>query len=151
MRMACLALGMCPNTVRKYADAGLIKCIRNAAGQRLLDVDSFSREASEPSTICYCRVSSAKQRDDLARQVVYMREQFPKAEIIKDIASGLNFKRKGLISLLDRVARGDKLTVVVAHKNRLARFGVEFIEHFIQKNGGGLMVLDKTEHRLTNS
>jgi len=146
MRKACLALGLSPNTVRKYADKGIINSIRNAANQRLIDVDSFIRKSSKSSVICYCRVSSNKQRDDLARQVVYMREQFPNAEIIKDIGSGLNFKRKGLISLLDRLAQGDKLTVVVAHKDRLARFGVELLRYFINKNGGELMVLDQTTH-----
>ena len=146
LRMACQALGMCPNTVRKYADAGLIKHVRNPAGQRLFDVDSFVKDALPPATICYCRVSSPKQKDDLARQVVYMRQRFHDAEIVKDIGSGLNFKRKGLLSLLDRLARGAKLTVVVAHKDRLARFGVELIAHMLEQNGGELLVLDRAEH-----
>jgi len=90
--------------VRKYADAGLIKHVRNPAGQRLFDVESFVKDALPPATICYFRVSSPKQKDDLARQVVYMRQRFPDAEIVKDIGSGLNFKRKGLLSLLDRLA-----------------------------------------------
>jgi predicted site-specific integrase-resolvase len=146
LRMACQSLGMCPNTVRKYADAGLIKHVRNPAGQRLFDVESFVKDALPPATICYCRVSSPKQKDDLARQVVYMRQRFPDAEIVKDIGSGLNFKRKGLLSLLDRLARGAKLTVVVAHKDRLARFGVELIAHMLEQNGGELLVLDRAEH-----
>jgi len=146
LRMACQILGMCPNTIRKYADAGLIKHVRNAAGQRLLDVDSFAKEGLPPATVCYCRVSSSKQKDDLARQIVYMRQRFPEAEIVKDVGSGLNFKRKGLLSLLDRLARGTKLTVVVAHKDRLARFGAEIIAHMLEQNGGELVVLDRTEH-----
>lgn len=145
LRMACQMLGMCPNTVRKYADAGLIKHVRNAAGQRLLDVDSFVKDGLPPATICYCRVSSPKQKDDLARQIVYMRQKFPDAEIVKDIGSGLNFKRKGLRSILDRLARGAKLTVVVAHKDRLARFGSELFEYLLQHNGGELVVLDQAE------
>jgi predicted site-specific integrase-resolvase len=74
-----------------------------------------------------------------------MREKFPQAEIIQDIGSGLNFKRKGLNSILGRLLRKDKLTVVVAHKDRLARFGTEIIEFLISENGGELMVLDKNE------
>jgi predicted site-specific integrase-resolvase len=72
-----------------------------------------------------------------------MREKFPQAEIIKDIGSGLNFKRKGLRSVLDRLSQGTKLTIVVAHKDRLARFGFELIEYLVNKNGGEILVLDK--------
>ncbi|MDB9444831.1 IS607 family transposase, partial [Anabaena sp. CS-542/02] len=42
-----------------------------------------------------------------------MQSLYPDAEIIKDIGSGINFKRKGLQALLDRLMRGDKLTLVV--------------------------------------
>jgi predicted site-specific integrase-resolvase len=131
--------------LRSYANKGKIVTIRNAANQRLYDVESFVGERSEPATICYCRVSSGKQKDDLARQVVYMREQFPNAEIIKDIGSGLNFKRKGIKTLLDRLLRGDKLTLVVAHRDRLARFGFELFEYMVDENGGEILVLDRTE------
>ncbi|GEM_PF-2906048 len=76
-------------------------------------------------------VSSVKQRDDLARQVQFMLEPYPAAEIVQDIGSGLNFKRKGLRSVLVRIMRGDseagrdsvlQLTVVVACRDRLCRF-----------------------------
>lgn len=96
--------------------------------------------------VCYCRVSSAKQKDDLARQVAFMRGQFPDAEILTDVGSGINFKRKNLCSLLERTMRGDKLTVMVAHKDRLARFGFELIEFIIKQAGGEIMVLDRTEY-----
>ncbi|CAN2040547.1 putative resolvase [Candidatus Magnetomoraceae bacterium gMMP-15] len=56
---------------------------------------------------------------------------------------GLNFKRKGLITLLDRCYNGVVGTVVVAHRDRLARFGFDIFKHAIESNGGKLMVLDK--------
>ncbi len=83
-----------------------------------------------------------------------MRAKYPKAEIVKDIGSGLNYKRKGLKSLLGRAMRGDQLEVVVAHRDRLARFGFELIEWIIQQNGGRVVVLKQTnlspEQELTN-
>ena len=97
------------------------------------------------NVVCYCRVSSQKQKDDLARQVVWMREQYPNAEIIKDIGSGLNFKRKGLRAILQRLLQGDKFTLIVAHRDRLCRFGFDLIEYLFEQNGGEIMVLDKTE------
>lgn len=144
LRIAKERLGLCGNTLRKYADNNQIKTIRSPAGHRLFDCDSFCKETVAASVICYCRVSSAKQRDDLTRQVAYMREQFPHAEIIKDIGSGLNFKRKGLKALLQRLLQGDKLTVVVAHRDRLARFGFELIEYLVKERGGEVMVLDQS-------
>ena len=45
--------------------------------------------------ICYCRVSSENQKDDLERQVKYMKEKYPDYLIIKDVGSGINFNRKG--------------------------------------------------------
>jgi predicted site-specific integrase-resolvase len=73
-----------------------------------------------------------------------MQERYPNAEIIKDIGSGLNFKRKGLRALLERLLRGDKLKIVVAHRDRLARFGFDLIKFLVEKNGGELLVLDPT-------
>ena len=147
LRKAVEFLGLHPNTLRKYADEGKIKSIKNSAGQRLYDVESYTRSDSVGvAVICYCRVSSSKQRDDLDRQVVYMQSLYPTAEIIRDIGSGINFKRKGMQSLLERLMRGDKFTLVVACRDRLARFGFELFQFMVEQNGGEILVLDKTVH-----
>jgi predicted site-specific integrase-resolvase len=145
LRKAVEFLGLSPNTLRKYADEGKIKSIKNAAGQRLYDVESYIRgDSARTATVCYCRVSSSKQRDDLDRQVACMQSLYPGAEIIRDVGSGLNFKRKGLRSLLDRLMRGDKLTLIVACRDRLARFGFELIQYMVEQNGGNIVVFDQT-------
>ncbi|WP_339382056.1 IS607 family transposase [Aetokthonos hydrillicola] len=145
LRKAVEFLGLHPNTLRKYADEGKIKSIKNAAGQRLYAVESYTRgDSARVTTICYCRVSSSKQRDDLDRQVAYMQSLYPQAEIIRDIGSGINFKRKGLQSLLDKLMRGDKFTLIVACRDRLALFGFELIQYLVEQNGGQIVVLDKT-------
>ncbi len=83
-----------------------------------------------------------------------MQSRYPEAEVIKDIGSGLNYKRKGFKSLLGRAMRGDKLEIVVAHKDLLARFGFELIEWVIQQIVGKIVVLKQTnlspEQELTN-
>jgi predicted site-specific integrase-resolvase len=146
LRKAVEFLGLHPHTLRKYADEGKIKSIKNEAGQRLYDVESYQRNAARSAVVCYCRVSSTKQRDDLARQVEFMRQQYPDAEIIKDTGESLNFKRKGLQALLVRLMRGDKLTLVVACRDRLCRFGFELFEYMVEQNGGEIVVLDRKVH-----
>jgi predicted site-specific integrase-resolvase len=145
LRKAMEYYGQCDKTIRKYAENGNIKAKRLHSGRWLFDIDSYEKP-SKQSTICYCRVSSIKQRDDLVRQVVFMREQFHNAEIIQDIGSGLNYKRKGLNSILERLLQREKLTIVVAYKDRLARFGTELIEFLIKQNGGELLVLNQLVH-----
>ncbi|BDA69286.1 hypothetical protein CAL7716_034520 [Calothrix sp. PCC 7716] len=61
-----------------------------------------------------------------------------------DIGSGLNFKRKKFILLMERVAKGEITNIVVAHKDRLARFGFDFIEWFCNLNGCRIIVLNNT-------
>lgn len=99
-RKAAEALGVHPNTLRRWANAGKIGYIKTDSGQRRYDVDSYVGHAAPLAGVCYCRVSSYKQKDDLERQVAFMRERYPDSEIIRDIGSGLNFKRKGLRALL---------------------------------------------------
>jgi len=137
-------LGLHPNTLRCYADNGTIESFRTKSGQRRYNVVAILGLQKPSVTICYCRVSSPKQRDDLERQVGFMQSKYKSAEVVKDIGSSLNYKRKGLKSLLGRAMRGDKLELVVAHKDRLARFGFELIEWVIQQNGGRIVVLNQT-------
>ena len=145
-RKAAEQLGLHPNTLRSYADQGKIPHYRNAAGQRLYDVDAYLRGSVPAETVCYCRVSSTKQKDDLQRQVDFMRGRYPDARIVTDVGGGLNFKRKGLVALLERLHRGDKLRIVVAHRDRLARFGFDLIRWMAEQNGGEVVVLGNTDY-----
>lgn len=142
-RKAAEILGLHPNTLRKYADNGTIHTIRTPSGQRRYDIDGFlGRRDGFSEAIGYCRVSGHKQKDDLARQRAYLEERRPDARIVSDVGSGLNFKRKGLNAILDRAMRGDRIEVVVAHRDRLARFGYDLIERIITRSGGRIVVLD---------
>jgi len=140
-KKASKILGTHPNTLRKWADEGKIKHIRTPSNRRMYDVESFIN-GSGKKRFCYCRVSSTKQKDDLGRQVEFMRQRYPQHSIIEDVGSGLNFKRKGLLTLLDSVCGREVEEVVVAHRDRLSRFGFELIKWLIEKNGGKLLVLN---------
>ena len=144
-RIACKQLGICANTLRKLANNDKIPHYITDHGQRRYDVDSYLGLKKEVVTVCYCRVSSYKQKDDLMRQVAYMASKYPKAEIVKDIGSGLNYKRKGLKTLLGRAIRGEPIELVVAYRDRLARFGVELITQVIESSGGSVVVLKQID------
>ena len=144
-KKACEKLGVHPNTLRKWADNGQIKYIRTPAKQRLYDVNDFLSKSIGRNKIVYCRVSSRNRKDDLQSQTKYMREQFPRHECIEDIGSGLNFKRKGFRTLLERIMCGNVEEVVVAYKDRLCRFGFELLEQVANKHNTKLVVLNKIE------
>lgn len=99
-------------------------------------------------TIVYCRVSSAQQKEDLASQVLAM-QSFCLAsgvavdEWVKEVGGGMNFRRKQFISLVDRIQRGEISKILVAHKDRLMRFGFELFEHIAVENGCEIVVLNQ--------
>lgn len=99
--------------------------------------------------IGYCRVSSQKQKDDLERQVenvrTYLIARGYSFEIITDIGSGINYNKKGLHTLLDKVMQGGVEKVVVLYKDRLLRFGYELLEYICEKYGTEIEVIDNTE------
>ena len=139
-------LGISIDRLRRLAENGTISTIRTPGGQRRYDVQGYLDEQSgtDITTVGYCRVRGKGQAADLASQVAYLQTHYPEAEIIKDYGSGIHFKRKGLRTLLERILRGDKLRIVVAHRDRLARFGGEVLQFLVEQNGGEVVVLDQT-------
>ena len=108
--------------------------------------DNCMVEKIPKKNICYCRVSSGKQKEDLERQIKLMKRKYPNHTIIKDIGSGLNFERKGLRELME-LAMDNKLgEVVVTYKDRLARIGFELIKWMIEsKSNGKIVIINKDE------
>jgi len=82
-------------------------------------------------------VSSASQKDDLERQVAFMKNKYPNHEIMTDIGSGINFKRKNLIKIINLAINNHIEEIVIAYKDRLCRFGYELIEMIINEHSKG--------------
>lgn len=140
---ACKFLDVHPNTLRNWDKEGKIETKRTPGNHRLYNVHSIDIQSGD--IVIYARVSSRNQRDDIAGQIRQLSESFPDAELVQDFGSGLNFKRKGFISLLERVLSRDVSKIVVAHKDRLCRFGFEIIEWLCAKQGCQLVVLNDTQ------
>ena len=100
-------------------------------------------------TIGYCRVSSNKQKDDLERQIenmeLYLTAQGKHFEIISDIGSGINYKKKGLKELIKRISQNKVEKVVVLYKDRLLRFGFELVEYIASLYNCDIEIIDNTE------
>jgi putative resolvase len=146
-KKACEILGIHPNTLRTWANEGKINYVRQQNGNRLYDVESFlsGGRKFDRAKIIYARVSSRNQRDDLSSQIRYLRERYPNHELVEDIGSGLNFKRKGFNGILDRILSGSVEEVIVTHKDRLCRFGFSLIESIASKNNCRIVVLENTQ------
>jgi len=153
---ACRITGLHRITIRKYADAKQIQCYVTPTGYRKYNrecleklcssnVSNVTIQQDEKTNFIYSRVSSRKQLDDLLRQTEYLQQRRPEYSSyvsITDVASGINFKRKGLQTILDACLQGTIGELVVAHRDRLCRFGFELIESIVTKAGGTITVLD---------
>ena len=138
--------GVCLHTLRRWERDGKIQAIRTPSGQRRYDIASYkgiSNDRTQRAIIAYARVSSRGQKADLDLQAAKLLELYPNAELITDIASGLNFKRTGLRAILERVRQGNVEFIVVAHKDRLARFGFDLISWLCEQDGTKIVVLNQ--------
>jgi excisionase family DNA binding protein len=146
---AARLMGCHAQSLRRWEREGKIKAHRTPGNQRRFrkeDVERLSGFTVEPVrlfTVCYGRVSTSSQRDDLERQIDYLSQRYPEAEIVAEIGSGLNFKRGKFIAVLKRIMSGDIQRLVVAHPDRLCRFGFDLVEWLCKEFGCELVVLNE--------
>lgn len=102
---------------------------------------------STPNTVLYARVSSRDQLNDLDNQMQRLRDYAAKNGLhviqeVKEVGSGLNGHRKQLIKIL---ADPSASIILVEHRDRLARFGSEYIEAALRAFNRELKVINETE------
>lgn len=145
-------------TLQRWANEGRVDSVRlkSSQGKRLYKEDDLDNVIAgfkvladkelghRRAKVCYARVSSAKQKEDLQRQVELLRREYPDHEIVKDVGSGINWKRVGFTSVLDRVMHGDVQEVVVSHRDRLCRFAFDLVKRVFENAGCKLVVHDET-------
>jgi len=147
-------VGVTPQTLRNWDKTDKLKPHHTTeSGYRYYSEEQLNQvlkiKSKTKTIIGYCRVSSPKQKDDLERQIenvkTYLLAQGKPFEIISDIGSGINCKRKGLLELLDRINKNEVEKVVVLYKDRLSRFGFELIEYVASLHGCEIEIIDNTQ------
>lgn len=130
---AAQMLGVTMQTLRKWETTGeLIPHRKSEGGTRYYDVNKLQSLSNEKApTICYARVSSQDQKADLDRQQTiletYCAAKGWKSEVIRDLGSGMNYRKKGLNKLLELIVTREIKRLVLTHKDRLLRFGAELV------------------------
>lgn len=154
---AAKRLGVSVKTLQRWEREGrLIPIARTDSNRRLytksqiLEFLGVRRSGGKEPTrlVAYCRVSSAAQKPDLATQRKVL-EEFVVAkglagvEFVEEVGGGLNFKRKRFVALMDEIGRREVKTLILAHRDRLTRFGFEWFEHYAKANGCEVLVLNQ--------
>jgi len=153
-------LGVSVKTVRRWADSGKLKSTRSPTGHRrfnLIDIqevrDGVTVKPQTRVTINYARVSSQDQKADLERQIKVL-ESYSSChgwqyETISDLGSGLNYKKKGLKKLLNRIMKGDVGRLVLTHKDRLLRFGSELVFAMCEEFNTEVVIINQSKEEIS--
>ena len=160
---AAMFLGVCVTTIRRWERAGNIKCFRTVGGHRRFSLSEIRRvllgrkrrenvKKIEKQAIVYARVSTHGQKPDLLRQQSRLEDYCVdnNLKIVashRDIGSGLNAKRRGLLKLLKTVSRGGITHVIISYRDRLTRFGFTYLETFCQYFGTQIIPISNKAER----
>ena len=141
-------------TLQQWDKAGKLKASRYSKTNRRYyteeQVDDFlgqKKQSKNAKTIIYCRVSNQGQKDGLANQIEFLRAFCnAKAEIVDevltDIGSGLDYNRKNFNTILELALQGKIKKLYISHKDRFVRFGYEWFETLLKKNGCEVVVVN---------
>lgn len=154
--VAAKALGVTPLTLRRWDESGKLKPdLVTEGGRRRYDLHKLQPEIYRSSTpqarktVAYARVWSHDQRSDLERQAqilqAYCAAQGWTHEVVTDLGSGMNYRKKGLRRLLDDIIEDRVGRLVIAHKDRLLRFGAELVFAICAAKGVEVVILNQGE------
>ena len=149
-------LNLTTKTIQTYDKNGTLKFFRSSTNYRLMFREDLleyleskgllSDISLERRDIIYARVSSNEQKTkgDLDRQAMFLIENVNNLInplVLKEVGSGLNDKRKKLLELIDLVCNDQVKNVYVTYKDRLTRFGFNYLESMFNNHGVKIIVV----------
>ncbi len=157
-------LGVAVSTLRRWEKEGRLRpSFRTCGGHRrysFLELSALCGKALPEArkTVAYARVSGHDQKADLERQKERLAAHcaaagYADVELLRDLGSGLNYQKKAFRKLLKMIALGQVSRLVLAHKDRLLRFGADIIFELCALNGTEVVIIESealtsVEHRL---
>ncbi len=153
IKQAASLMGVSTQTLRRWEKIGKLKpTARTKGNQRRYDPAEFyqirtpGKSLARP-TVAYARVSSHDQKEDLQRQKemleMYCSSQGWQFEIVSDLGSGMNYRKKGLKRLLEMITGGRIGRLVLTHKDRLLRFGAELVFSLCEAKGIEVVLINQ--------
>lgn len=147
-------IGKSVKTLQRWDSDGVLVARRNPKNRRYYTHDQYLEyigvKANETKSkiVVYGRVSSPAQKPDLKNQISALEvfcaaNGFAVDEWLTEFGSGLNYKRKKFNSLFLDIEMGKVSKVIIAHKDRLIRFGFEWFEAFAQRHGCEIIVMNQ--------
>jgi predicted site-specific integrase-resolvase len=145
-------VGVSVKTLQRWDREGRLIPTRTPTNRRVYTDEHLyqvlpQRQSAERATVVYMRVSSQAQKPDLANQRRVL-EDFCAArglavtEWVSEVGGGLNFKRPRFLALVDRIVTHQVAMVVLAHKDRLMRFGFDLFAHLCRRHQCELVVMN---------
>ena len=145
-------IGKSVKTLQRWDREGILKANRSVTNRRYYTHDQYleyigQKALPNKKNIVYYRVSSSGQRQDLdsqrqAIETFCIAKGIEISEWLSDIGSGLNYTRKNFLLLIEMVERGEVSQIIIAHKDRLVRFGFEWFESFCKNHGTKILVMN---------
>ena len=154
---AAKMLGVQVHTLQVWDKAGKLKAHRTPTNQRFYYESEIRKVIGLPTelpikriNVAYARVSSHGQKNDLARQLEYIKNfaqgnQIPLDREITDIGSGLNYKRSKWNNLLEDVENKKIANIYITYRDRFVRFGFDWFERFCKRHGTNIVVLNDVD------
>ena len=138
-------------TLQRWDNAGKLKAFRTPTNRRYYTYEQYQKymgiTTSNKKTVIYTRVSTSNQKDDLKKQVEFLK-QYVNAKgiivdtVIEDYGSGLNYNRKQWNKLIDECMTNEIGTIIITHKDRFIRFGFDWFERFLNKFGVKFIIVN---------
>jgi predicted site-specific integrase-resolvase len=145
-------IGRSVNTLQKWDRKGILKAHRSPTNRRYYTHDQYLAyrgllAQDKGKVIVYARVSSAGQKPDLANQMAALQaycatHSYQPDEWIEEIGSGLNYQRTRFNQVMEQIELGQVRQLIIAHRDRLVRFGFEWFAAFCERHGTQLLIVN---------